>query len=48
MVDINVEVDEEKNIIFVKGEEVKKKKKVIRIEKAEEVNLEAEGVKLEL
>ena len=48
MVEINVEVDEDDQVIIVKGEEIKQGKKMIRIEKEEEVVQEEEGVKLEL
>ena len=48
MVEINVEVDEDDQVIIVKGEEIKQGKKMIWIEKEEEVVQEEEGVKLEL
>ncbi len=48
MVEINVEVDKENQVIVVKGEEIKQGKKMIWIEKEEDVVQEEEGVKLEL
>lgn len=48
MVEINVEVDEDDQVIIVKGEEIKQGKKMIWIEKEEEALQEEEGVKLEL